>query len=130
MIDAPNLAGVTIVHQSGAGRATTFGGTYPLGGMDFTHAPTGRGVITIRAGSGALQLAGGEADEVAPGRWLLQIDRAAFISEGQASGTCELQMRATPPSYVSLRCTVRFGDDPRPITVEWRGDGTAVERIR
>ena len=63
VIAPPDLAGVTIVHQAGTGRAVTHGGSYPLGGLDLTHSPSGRGVLTLQAGAGALQLSGDKADE-------------------------------------------------------------------
>ena len=123
-------SGVTIVHQAGSGRAVTHGGIYQLGAMDFSHAPTGRGVITLRAGAGAFQLSGDQADEVAPGRWRLRIDRTALLSVSRAKGGCDMVMRKAPPTYVSLRCRVLIGYDPRPVTVEWRGDGSAATRMR
>lgn len=126
----PDLTGVTIFHQAGSGRAVTHGGTYPLGGMDFSHAPSGRGVITLKAGAGAFQLSGDQADEVAPGHWRLQIDRTALISLSPAKGVCDIVMREAPPTYVSLRCRVLIGDDPRPVTVDWNGDGSGVVRVR
>ena len=123
MIAPLDLAGVTIVHQAGEGRAVTHGGSYPLGGMDLTHAPLGRGVLTLRAGAGALQLSGDQADEIAPGRWRLHIDRVALVSAGPARGDCDLVSRASPPTYVSLRCRLRLGDDVEP-------DGGGVARGR
>ncbi len=126
----PDLPGVTIVHQAGSGRAVTHGGAYPLGGMDFSHALSGRGVITLKAGASAFQLSGDQADEVAPGRWRLQIDRTALLSVEPAKGGCEMVMREAPPTYVSLRCRVRSGGDPRPVTVEWRGDRSTAVRVR
>ena len=108
----------------------THGGVYPLGGMDFSHAPSGRGVITLKAGAGAFQLSGDQADEVAPGRWRLRIDRTALLLVSPARGECDMVMREAPPTYVSLRCRVVIGDDPRPVTVEWRGDGSTAVRVR
>ena len=130
MIAPPDLSGVTIVHQVGAGRAVTHGGSYPLGGLDLTHSPSGRGVLTLRAGTGALQLSGDKADETAPGRWRLQIDRAALLSVSSARGECELVSRTSPPSYVSLSCRVTLGADRGATAVEWRGDGSPSVRVR
>ena len=130
MLTPPDLAGVTIVHQAGSGRAVTHGGFYPLGGMDFSHAPSGRGVITLKAGAGAFQLSGDQADEVAPGRWRLRIDRTALLSVSPAKGDCGRVMRSAPTTYVSLRCRVLIGGDPRPVTVEWHSDGSTAERVR
>ena len=126
----PDLTGVTIVHQAGSGRAVTHGGVYPLGGMDFSHAPSGCGVITLKAGAGAFQLSGDQADQLAPGRWRLRIDHTALLSVSPAKGGCDMVMREAPPTYVSLSCRVRIGDDPRPVTVEWRGDGSTAVRMR
>ena len=125
----PDLTGVTIVHQAGSGRAVTRGGVYPLGGMDFSRAPSGRGVITLKAGAGAFQLTGDQANEVAPGHWRLHIDRTALLSVSPAKGDCDMVMREAPPTYVSLRCSVKIGDDPRPVKVEWRGDGSTAVRV-
>ena len=130
MIGPPDLAGVTIVHQAGSGRAVTQGGSYPLGGLDLTHAASGRGVLTIKAGAGALQLSGERADEIAPGRWRLNIDRAALLSVSPARGDCDLVSRTSPPTYVSLSCRVTLGADVSPTTVEWRGDGSPSVRVR
>ena len=126
----PDLASVTIVHQAGSGRAVTHGGVYPLGGMDFSHAPSGRGLITLKAGAGAFQLSGDQADEVTPGRWRLHIDHTALLSLSPAKGTCDMVMREAPVTYVTLRCRVVIGDDPRPVTVDWRGDGSQAIRGR
>ena len=126
----PDLTGVTIVHQAGSGRAVSHGAVYPLGGMDFSHAPSGRGVITLKAGAGAFQLSGDQADEVAPGHWRLRIDRTALLSVSATKGECDMVMREAPPRYVSLRCRVRIGDDPRQVTVEWSGDGSMAVRVR
>ena len=130
MIAASDLAGVTIVHQAGSGRAVTHGGSYPLGGLDLTHAPSGRGVLTIKAGVGALQLSGDQADEVAPGRWRLHIARAALLTTSPARGDCELVAQASPPTYVSLRCRFTLGVDTSATLVEWRGDGSPSVRVR
>ena len=130
VIALPDLAGVTIVHQAGAGRAVTYRGSYPLGGMDLTHAPSGRGVLTFRAGAGALQLTGDQADEVAPGRWRLRIDHYALISTGPARGDCDLVSRASPPTYVSLSCRVTLAGDASPTVVKWKGDGSPSVRVR
>ena len=96
------------------------------------HRPPsrGRGVITLRAGAGAFQFSGDQADEVAPGRWRLHIVRTALLSVSPAKGHCDLEMRSAPPTYVSLSCRVLIGGDTRPVTVEWRGDGSTVERVR
>ena len=126
----PDLAGVTMVHQAGSGRAVTHGGVYQLGSLDFSHAPSGRGVVTLRAGSGAFQLSGAQADETGPGRWRLHIDRAALLSPTPARGECDLIMRQAPPTYVSLTCRVQIGGDVHPITVRWRGDGSEAVRLR
>ena len=125
-----DLAGVTIMHQAGAGHAMTHGGTYPLGGMSFSHTPSGRGVITLKAGAGAFQLSGDQAVKVARGRWKLNIDQTALLSLRRAKGDCEMVFREAPPTYVSLRCRLVIGDDPRPVTVKWRGDGSQAVRLR
>lgn len=130
MIAAPNPAGVTIVHQAGAGQAVTHGGSYPLGGLDLTHAPSGRGILTIKAGAGALQLSGDQANETAPGRWRLHIDRAALLSVAPARGDCELVSRPSLPTYVSLSCSVTLGADAHPTVVTWWGDGSPSVRVR
>ena len=130
MIVPPDLAGVTIVHQAGSGRAVTHGGSYPLGGLDLSHAPSGRGVLTIRAGAGALQLSGDQADEIAPGRWRLHIDRAALLTTSPARGECDLVARASPPTYLFLLCSITLGSDASSTVVEWRGDGSPTVRVR
>ena len=130
MIAPVDLGGVSIVHQAGAGRAVTHAATYPLGGMDLTHAPSGRGVILLKAGAGTFQISGGTADEVSPGRWRLQVDRTALVTISPARGECDLVSRSSPPTYVSLSCHIRIGDDAHPVTVEWRGDGSPAVKLR
>lgn len=125
-----DLGAVVIEHQAGEGRAVTYGGAYRLGGLDFTRAASGRGVILLQAGAGRLQLAGGDADARAPGRWRLHIDRMALLTPWPARGECEMVTRPAPATYVSLSCRVRIGGDPRPMTVEWHGDGSPAARVR
>lgn len=98
--------------------------------MEFSHAPSGPGVIKLKAGAGAFQLSGVQADKVAPGRWRLHIDHTALLSVTRATGDCDMVMREAPPTYVSLRCRVLIEDDLRPVTVEWRGDGSPTVRVR
>ena len=87
-------------------------------------------MLTIRAGAGALQLSGDKADEIAPGRWRLHIDRAALLTTSPARGDCDLVARASPPTYVSLRCSITLGSDTDSTVVEWRGDGSPSVRVR
>ena len=116
--------------QLGHGLAKTYAGRYPLGALTFVRAAAGRGLISLEASSGTFDLGGSQADDLGGGRWRLHIDRAAILAVSAARGGCELVMRSAPPSYASLSCTVLIGSDPRPITVEWRGDGSAAKRVR
>ena len=120
----PDLTGVTVAHQAGSGRAVTHGGVYPLGGMDFSHAPSGRDVITLKADVGAFQLSGDQADEVAPGRWLLRIDHTALLSVSPANGESDMVMREAPPTYVSLSCAC--GSAAILVRSRWSGAGTGL----
>ena len=130
MITPPDLSGLTIVQQAGSGRAATHGGDYPLRALRPIHSVSGRGIVSLEAGAGSFDLSGSEADVLGPGRWRLHIDRTAILSVSPAQGECDLRMRASPPTYVSLSCRVLIGGDPRPVTVDWRGDGSPAVRVR
>ena len=109
-------ASVTI---AGAGTFTTPSSSYPLGAMVYTTTETGRGVIQLKAGAGAVALSGTEATHPEPRRYRLTIDRIALISQQRAQGVCDLGLSVDGATYQHLSCRGVLGPMHEPFQLTW-----------
>ena len=124
---SPPSAKVTAssVTVPGAGSLTTRASAYPLGAMVYTMVDTGRGVIQLKAGAGAVALSGTDATHPEPRRYRLTIDRVALISRQRAQGVCDLTLSADGSSYKHLSCAGVLGARRAPFQLTWSSSARA-----
>ena len=103
---------------AGSGQFTTVRGVYPLQELRYLRAASGRGGLQLMAGAGAIMLSGVQADEIAPGRLRLSIDRMEALTSYAAEAACDVRM-SKAGAFLRLSCKGVLGPRREPFSVSW-----------